>query len=322
MLPDSSQIKYYENLEALIFLAWIGCGIQILNGCLSAMLNSQKKYLYTACLGLGPYLGIIGLLTITPNFLGIEVMLFGLILGAGVSAALSIFLLRKNLFPIFLKEILWGEIFKLFYRSPFTAIAMSCFSAYAVVDAYWAPQIGDGVLASLGYSQRIIIGIGNLAIAGVSAVVIPHIADLNKTKNYIGSREIAVQSLITVMIIAGLLALGIYFYSEYIVEALFGSTSFGAIGLSMVSELLQHMSLGFIAMLLSVISMRLLFCFQEAGGLAALLGLGWTAMYFFFSMLWFPSGAKGLANAYSASWVITSGIIIFIVYRKYKRLIL
>jgi putative peptidoglycan lipid II flippase len=316
-LPINSPIRFYENLESLITLAWLASAFQIINSCLAAMLNSVKNCIVSALLALLPYLGMIILLITNANHPRIELLLIGLVLGTLFSTLISIYLLRNFLFPLPWKKILWKELSILAFRSPLTAMAISCFSAYAVVDAYWAPQIGDGALSSLGYAQRLIIGIGTLAVAGASAVVIPRITELNTKKKFLDSRILFLRTVIFVGLIAITLAMLTAIFSEPIVELLYGRGAFQANEVTVVSKLLQHMSFGMVAMLLSVISLRILFSFEGMALGAALIGIFWMLLYFFLSMLWYQEGVLGIGNAYSTSWVITSALILLIICIKY-----
>jgi putative peptidoglycan lipid II flippase len=316
-LPTNSLILAYEHLDLLIGLSWLASGFQIINSCLAAMLNSVKRYIFSAFLSILPYLGTIFFLIGTINYARIEFILIGLMLGTLISILISMFLLRKSLFPLLEGGILWKDLSQIALKSPLTAIAMSSFSAYAVVDAYWAPKIGSGALSSLGYAQRLIIGLGNLAVAGASAVVIPHIAELNRKRNFIESKRLVIRTEIYVGLLAIIPALLFLIFAEPIVRILFARGAFKLNEIIVVSGLLRHMSIGMVAMLLSVISLRILFCFKNTGVIAALVGFVWIALYFLLSMLWYPAGVLGIGNAYSLSWLMTLTFILIIIFRKF-----
>src|SRR3970282_2291898 len=73
--------------------------------------------------------------------------------------------------------LLWKDVADYLFRAPLVILAMFCFTVYQAIDAYWAPQIGPGNLAYLGYSQRILVVIGSIVIAGPAAVILPRLAE-------------------------------------------------------------------------------------------------------------------------------------------------
>ena len=207
---------------------------------------------------------------------------------------------------------------KLAHSSTATALAMTCFSGYSIVDAYWGPRAGDGTLATLGYAQRLVIAFGNLAVAGPSAVLVPLFAEYIRDKNYHGFMKLMYRAFLVVGAVAISVAFFIDIFAVDIVQLLFGYGAFGSDQVSNVASTVINMTPGMVAMLLSVIGMRVLFCFDSAHKIAAILGLSWTIGYFFASSLASRHGAPGIALAYTTVWVVFFFAISIVIYKKIR----
>jgi len=316
VLPIDSPIRSYKYLTDLIFLGWAISAFQVLQGCLTAILNAHRRYLVAALLALLPYIGMILLLLILGGVAGIRALALGMLTGAIVATLGGVFLIRRHLLPLKFKDLQWRDIRQLAYSSPYTALAMTCFSSYAVVDAYWAPQAGQGTLATLGYAQRIVIALGNLAVAGPSAVVVPRLAHLISNSHFKDFRHFLLRTFVVVGGIAVAVALMLAVFSNQLIQLLFARGAFGQNEVEDVAKTLLFMSPGIVAMLMSVISLRALFCLEGVSKVAAMLGLSWTAGYFLVSSLLHPYGASGLAIGYSLVWILYFVAVSVFIHRK------
>ena len=316
LLPAGSKIQEYHDLPLLILLSCAVGGAQIMQGCISSMLNSEKKFIQNAILTLIPYIGMVALMLGLDKVSGIITVAIGLLLGTLSAILIGISLLRTHLFPLPWKRISWTELWKIAQSSIYTALAMTCFSAYSIVDAFWGPRAGDGTLATLGYAQRLVIAVGNLAVAGPSAVLVPHFAEFLRDKNHHGFMKLMYRTLLVVSAVAISVALFLSVFSIEIVSLLFGYGAFGSAQISAVASTIVNLTPGMVAMLLSVIGMRVLFCFEGSQKSAAMMGLGWTAGYFVASSFVHQLGAVGIALAYSAVWLVSFFTISFLLYQK------
>jgi len=303
-LPIDSPIRVYENLPNLIFLAWAICFSQIVLACVTTILNAHRRYFVGSLLALPPYLGMIILLLVLGDTTGISALPLGTLSGTIVGILIGIFLLRHHLFPMPFKHLLLPEMRELMNSSPYSAVALTSFFAYVPVDAYWAPQAGSGVLATLGYAQRLITAIGNIAVAGPSAVLVPIIAELIRDNNYKELKRLLLRSLLVIGGIAIGLAITVTVYAREIVHLLFGHGVIGVKEINTIANTIQGMAPGMVAMLISVIALRAFFCLRGVEKTAGVLGLGWVAMYFTISMITYKHGAYGLATGYTVTWVI------------------
>lgn len=319
VLPIDSPIRSYESLPHLIFLAWAVGACQIVQGCLTAILNAHRRYLAGALLALFPYTGMILLLVLLEDFAGIIALPLGTLMGTIAAILSGFFLMRSHLFPLQLKHLLWFEMRKLALRSPYTAVAMTCFSSYTLVDAYWAPHAGEGTLATLGYAQRLVIAFGNLAVAGPSAVLVPRFAELVREKNFPGFQNFLLRALIIVGSIATGTAMIMGVFANELVQLLFVRGSFGMVEAAIVAKTLIYMAPGMVTMLMSVITLRALFCLDGAAKIAGIFGVGWAVAYFISSMITYKYGAPGLAAGYSVVWLLYFCILGFEIFRRINR---
>ena len=319
MLPISSPIKSYTNLPHLILIGWVICAFQVLQGCLTAILNAHRRYRDAALLALLPYLGMILLLLTLGDFAGIRALALGMLTGTVLATLSGIFIIRRHICLLKSKQLLWQEIRALACSSPYSAMAMTCFSSYAVVDAYWAPLAGPGTLATLGFAQRVVIAFGNLAVAGPSAVLVPRFAELMREKNIPGFRRSLRDALLVIGGISSSIAVAMAIFARELVELLFARGSFGPNEVEGVAEALRYMTPGMVMMLLSVIILRALFCLNGTSKVAALLGLLWAVAYFMSSAWLYSYGVKGIACAYSIVWALFCFSSIFFIYQKTKK---
>jgi len=316
ILPSISPIRQRSDLGGLIMLGWFISACQVIQAFLIAALNASRKHLQAALLGPIPYLGVIFFLLVWGHTGRIAFVSIGLLLGTIASAIAAVYLLRNQLFPMRSDKRAWSDFKELLSSIPFIVVALSCFSAYSVVDAYWAPRSGNGVLATLGYAQRIMIGLGTFAVAGPSAVFVPYFSDFVRENNYKDFRRFFIQALMMVGGIAVFIALFLMVFSNDLVRLLFVRGAFGVQESIMVANTLRHMALGMIEMLMSVIILRALFCMEGVAKIAAGLGLLWTTLYFSTSYFLYPQGAAGLALGYSLAWSVFFIIVLTVIFRR------
>lgn len=301
-LPPTSPLQELLAQTDLLLLGWFIAGMQILNASLCAILTGLKRAFIATLLNLWPYVGMLVFMLATFGH-GIEQLAFGLLFGTSVSFAVAFYLLRDKILRQW-RQVRWEEVRTLVIRSPYTIIAMSCFSAYAVVDSYWGPRAGEGVLASLGYSQRIMIALGNLAVVGPSAILVPKFSELVVKGNREEFEQMLVQTLASTLGIGIVLAIVLYVGVEPLVKLLFMRGAFDQSDTLRVSNILRYCLPGMVFMLVSVIGLRILFCFTGVEKIAALLGLFWIVSYFLLSGLLVNLQGVGLAIAYSITWLV------------------
>jgi putative peptidoglycan lipid II flippase len=290
-------------LRTLIALAWLTAAVQVINGLLIARLNAVGRQIFAAILSLPPGLASIAILIAVPGE-GIWIAAAGVLFGTiGVTAiALAVqresFLWRwpalRSLRDLRVSRSAWLSV-----------VALTCFSSYAVIDTFWAPRAGQGVLSGLGYAQRILIGAGNLVIIGPSAIAVPFLARIAASGDKRAFRWATLKIVLGVALCGGGIAILLSNRSDLIVSVLFQRGAFAPSAVRLVASALKHLAPGMAAMLIGVILMRALFCLPGSYVWSAVIGLGWSALYFSLSGVFLARQATGLADAYSLAWVIT-----------------
>lgn len=322
LLPPTRSLASYPDLPILIMLAWLVGAMQILISVAVAQLNSAGRPIVAALLGL-PTNCVTILVLLFSSDVHIFYALAGMATGAALSAALGFWMGRRDLLPPrFLA--LSGEKSASTYVGPalWAALTLSCFASYSIVDAVWASRVGEGALASMGYAHRIIIGLGSLVVAGPSALFVPRFALLVEAGDYALFRRFFMSALAFTAVFGGLIAGGLYFFADFVVQILFQRGEFDTAAADTVTEVIRHMAPGMVAMLFCVITLRAVFCFPSAGRAAATMGVSFTVAYAFFSYLLMDDGIVGIATAYSISWIGFFSMLLFFVLSRSKRVLL
>lgn len=315
LLPPSSTIRDQPQLPILIVLAWATGGVQLVNALLIARLNATGRQIGAALLSLPPGLVSVVVLLIVPVS-AISIVAIGVLMGTLVVTLIGWWMQRGHFgrrdgprqsgaMAVAIRSSAWLSV-----------IALTCFSSYAVIDSFWAPRTGQGALAALGYAQRILIGAGNLVILGPSAIAVPMLARIAAVGDTAGFRRTLALIVAAVGGGAGVIALGIFGFSNRIVALLFQRGAFDATAAQQVASALAHLAPGMVAMLIGVMLMRAIFCIPDSFRHAATIGLGWSVLYFTLSGLLAESGVTGIADAYSLAWIITAVVGSIILWQR------
>lgn len=299
----NSEISYYKNTYLLIILGWILGVAQIILSCFCSILNAKKLYVNAALVNLLPYVSIIIFLWSFKTILGIVSIPIGAIVGTVTALSIVWFRLGIKIINIKINLGINLDLLHIIRSSPWIIMGTSCFSSFAIVDAYWAPSSGEGVLSILGYAQRLLISFGNLAVSGPFAVIAPHFAELVRDKDNIGYRLFFTRSILIVGGIASIVAVVMFQYAELIIEILLQRGAFGEQETILVAKTLRYMLPGMVAMLMSAIALKALFCFENTHKGIALLGVTWTLGYFLLSGELHHLGSTGFAISYSIIWI-------------------
>lgn len=316
LLPKDSLIHQQHNLEQLLLLGWRIAATQIVLAALCAVLVGLQKPIIATALNLGPYVGML-VFMLTLQTSGTEHLARGLLAGTASSLFVAFFTLQRRVLNHW-RLAAWAEVRELVVRSPYTIIAMCCFSIYPVVDSYWASRAGDGVLASLGYSQRIMIALGNLAIAGPSALLVPKFSEIVAKGIRADFDKMLKKTLVITLAISFTLAVGLHAGAVPLIELLFMRGQFDQNDAARVAAVLQYCLPGMVFSLLSVMCLRILFCFKDLEKPAAVLGIFWGLTYFSLSSHFLYLSGQGLALAYSLTWILYFFGAFFILINKKK----
>jgi putative peptidoglycan lipid II flippase len=308
----NNPLNSHPKFEILTKLGWLICFFQIFQGGIGSVLNSQRQHVTAAIINLLPYIGMLIIFEFFNIYYGIVALTLGLLIGTIIGALYGVFFIRMNFVSLTRSNLIWKDLFQVISGVPYAIMALSCFSAYLLVDAYWAPYYGSGTLSTLGYAQRIVIAFGNLAVAGPSAVLVPRFAELIRDRDVSGFRLMVKRSILVIGTIATSVALIMALFSESIVDLLFHSGSFGDSDVTEVSKTLLFMLPGMVAMLVSVILYRAMFCIDKSEKIAGFLGAAWTIAYFGISSITYKFGSAGFAAGYSLVWIFQLCILVVV----------
>jgi len=310
-LESNSALKNATDLDLLCLLAWISAGFLVIKNYLVAVLHGLKFHVLAATLSLFPYISMtLGLALLPATRLGIVMPLVAMIGGmvlAIVSGSIILFV-RYGFFHSWTASI--KSAVELLVDLPKAGLALSCFSTYSIVDAYIAPLFGAGSLTTISLIQRFIIGVGNLAISGISSVVIHIFIGQIHELNYTGfTRSVWIY---TVGIFFGSLAMfsPLYFVSFEAVLGFFNIEMNDGLDVERLQSYVVTMIPGACAMLTSVVLMRVLFCFERGRVIGILIGLLWTGLYSLIAMTNLGLGLDSLTSAYTQSWLIVASILL------------
>lgn len=292
----------------------IGVGLmQVLQALILTLLNASERQTLSAFLLVIPYVCmLLGALLI--QVFGLLVVPLSLFLGTLLSFIIGCYQVRDGIKLTFDFKV----IYTLFGKGAIVALGMTCFSSYSIVDAYWATSAGEGVLTTMNYSQRLLIAIGNLVVVAPSVLLIPRISILLVDAEYYKVKTYISRSIVYFVLMNLTLWCLFYFLSGVVIEALFKGGRFSEANVNVLVETVHLMLPGVFFMLTSVMLFRILFCLPNVEVIGAVIGLGWTVLYFSFSSIYYIDSSKGIALAYSYSWSILVVILTIVVFRCYK----
>lgn len=286
---------------------------QILQALILTLLNASERQILSAFLLIIPYLFmLIGSLFI--KTFGLLVIPFSLFIGTLLSFFIGLYKVRNGIEFIFN----WRVVYKFFSKGAVVALGMTCFSSYAIIDAYWASSSGEGVLTTMNYSQRLLIAIGNLAVVAPSVLLIPKISTLLVNSPYRLVRDYLFKSMAAFVVMNFILWCLFFLMSDFIIITLFEGGQFTESNAVDLVATVNMMLPGVFCMLISVMLFRILFCLPGRETLGAVIGIGWSVLYFCFSSIYYTEYSIGLALAYSYSWCILVVILTAVVFWSYK----
>ena len=314
VLPTNSLIRTATDLNAMMYVGWILCGIQVILGCLVAILNGTGRFFTAAFIGLAPYLGMVVTLAVSSNDSALALPI-GMALGSIVACVLGTVRIRGDIEFVHFAQMPWFRVSSFISSAPYNILATSCFSVYVVIDSYWAPQAGSGVFSNLGYAQRILIAVGNLAIIGPYTLIAPRLATLFAEKDIEAFRRVILHTLVVVCAGGVTLAASIGLTAEPLIKLLFYRGAFDNDNVQVLSSTVRLMAPGMVGMLVTAVLLKALFVLPGSELSTAVVGLSWSVLYFALSGLWVEHGSTGIATAYSVAWcllaVMCTGVLVF-----------
>ena len=262
------QAAYYKNfidideqtLLVLFQIGWLIGIAQIFVSINSSILNAKSFYALSTSFASFPYIGIIISLALLNQNQSILNLSYGLLIGTILAVITSSFFLSKELFTKTDNFLINPTKYIIeISNTSIKAVAMaSIFTSYMIIDAYWAPRLGDGILATLGYSQRVIGTLGAISIMAIYVITGREAQSELSSKGMSAFRELSKSFIKLSFILSTALAIFLFLFIENIIELLFESKNFKKQDIISLAKTIKFMLPGMICMLVSTILLKLI----------------------------------------------------------------
>lgn len=306
------------GLPGIVLSTWIAAGALSVLSFLGCVLSARDLFYAAAITSMFPYIGTL-MVVAWFGAIGIVAVPLGSAIGATAGV---VFLLAKatpELNEALKVQTSWADLVDYISESPRIFLAMSCFTSYVLIDAFWAPRLGTGSLASLGYAQRIVIAVSGIAVVGPFATVISHMAHAKNNSTEATARLLAAVG-VTVAAATGLAAV-VGALAEPVVALVLQRGAFDEAATRSVASILPVLLFGAVAMVASAVLIKGLVQLGLSR-MALAVGIGWNVAYFSISgLLSSIFGMKGIAYSYALVWWAALGISLIVIARAHARLL-
>lgn len=298
-------VEVQVDIVRMARISWATAGLVVVTSFLNAMQIASKRFVLPTLVAMLPYLGMIVLGLLEGHNMGPLAIVWGMFIGYVASIFVLLAASRRDLYIRGTGLGDWYAIREFYAQLPLAMVAMLIFSVHQFIDAYWAPKLGEAALSYLGYSQRLLIAIGALMIAGPSAVLVPRITQVLLEGRQEQFLFYCLRVVRTVLIFGAFVGVIVSVLAIPTVEILFQRGAFNDKATEGVASLLPLMMMGMTAMLGVVIMFRALFSVPNVSA-GATLGILASVLYFALSgLLSHTFGLIGIAAAYAISWWLT-----------------
>ena len=291
-------------------VAWFSAGLAMIASALTAVHHTEKSFVLPAITASSPYVGMIGAMLLFHATRDPIMLAWGMLVGF----VASVFVLLLRAIPsIVIGGFVYSQIPALFDgvgRVILVLIANCAFSGMAPVEAFLAPRFGPGALSYLGYSQRLLIAMGSVVIAGPTVLLVPAIAEACAEKETQRIYTLSTKAIGAVCLIATLAALTFGIMRVPLIRLVLQHGAFDSKTTLSVAATLPWLLVGSIAMLGSAIALRALYG-QNIHAFPAIAGILTPLLYFASGALFSKAiGFQGICIAYAATWWITFAAIL------------
>jgi putative peptidoglycan lipid II flippase len=305
-LPEAQRAATVEMSR----ICWAGFGGLFVCACLSVLHHAAKSFVTPALAALLPALSTIVACLAGPRRWGPLLMALGMLSGAALALPVLLRGVARDLVP---RWPAWSNFLSLARASanlPLVAAASLAYTAIGTVDALVAARLGTGVLSFLGYSQRILIAVGNLVVLGPAHMLIPYISEALAVREPHRAKEYARRSLLLVVLVSAPVALTVGLLRFPILEVALQRGAFDASMTAGVAATLPWMLTGMVAMLGCAVAFRIFHAHRD-NRTPALLGATVVMLYASFSLLLREVWAlQGICLAYALAWWVTLGLAV------------
>jgi putative peptidoglycan lipid II flippase len=290
---------HLSSLSKVSLIAVVTFALAIPTQIVSALLTSQRRIISPVLAACAPYLGMTIAVIASEECDSVSLAL-GLCYGYVAAAAL----LLVSAWTL----ISWPDR-RAFERTAKMAssillllIGFSAFSCFAYIDPLISIAAGEGAVSTLGYAQRVLVGLASLVVSGPALVLIPLLATLIRrghSRLFLSAsrRSIRITILNCLVIVTPLCLV-----SEEFVWTVFGRGAFASDDVVRLSGVLPTMLIGMVGMVGVVIAFKV-FIVSGRSMTCCLVGLAITSVYAVSGgALSNHFGLKGIGVAYCLSW--------------------
>lgn len=299
-LPGDSPIRQSPGVWWLMAGSWLFASLLVQQSVVASLLTAQDRLSRAAILPLFPPAFSCAFVLLGGNRFGVATMLAGQIVGVIASIVFASDRpsgsggTAQATMPV--KSMLSGF--------GYATAAMACFTAYPLVDSLLAPRAGSHAMSQMAYAQRLVIGLGTLTVAAPFAILANRFSDLAAHGTHREFRSGIFKALLIGMLAPLALAVVLTFSGETVVALLFARGKFTSDDAANVGTLIQWMTPGMVLMLLTALLFRAGFALTGGGRHLALVGVLWVTVYASLGLLLLSLGVRGLALAYSCTWLL------------------
>lgn len=300
-LNPTLSARLHSEAVWMMRIQWVSAVVLFISSYLAAVLNACKRFYVAATALVLPYIGMIICIISLGRSMGISSVPIGMLIGCLAGLLLMWGAVRAEI-RINAGCIAAGpQLLEYVGRVPYVLIAMSAFTTWPLVDAIWAGRLGEGNLAFLGYSQRILVALSSLITLGPSVVLVSMFGRMAQSQERL-IVELTRIVRITVLL-ASPIALVVASLAYPVVRILFQRGAFDAHAADVVASLLPTMLTGMVAMQCTVVLFRGMIAARRLRPIAWS-GAAWTVLYFCLSGLFSRyGGVSGISLAYLMSWL-------------------
>lgn len=247
--PGFEGDKYYITCRLIIILAPNVIFLPMA-AVMNAYTNAKRQFIIPAAAGLLLNISIVVMQLVTDAdvYAVAKGSVFG---GIAMFFVVYIYCVLKYRFYINLKKISWRDVKVIFWAVLPVCVVSSFSSINLILDKYFASQLGDGMVATLSYSYKIINLPVYLFVTSVTKVLLPDITKLLVDNEY-GRLAKLISKILFCCLGGGLLVIGgIQVVGEWIVKILFGRGAFSDTDIIATANILKMYSFGVFGMALS-----------------------------------------------------------------------
>lgn len=182
------------------------------------------------------------------------------------------------------------------------AVGAACFSSYAVVDAFLAPELGVGALTLQSLAQRLTVAFGAVLSAGAFALAPDNFGRLIENGRFKDALRLFYRTAALMVGIALVACALTPWLGGFVLRLLFEGGNFKLAGVDQLTQVVTILLIGTGAMLSSAIGFRLLYALSSGVWVAGA-SLVWLVLYLVLALA-FVAGdlPHALAWAYAVSW--------------------